>query len=58
MMAGNTQMAAATPGTPSSIVSLDPLAQPTAGAMTSGPEGVWNVVADSYWTVEHMEAAR
>lgn len=42
---GNTQVAAATPGTPSSIVSLDPLAQPTAGAMTSGPEGVWNVVA-------------
>lgn len=39
----NTQMAAT--GTPSSIVSLDPLAQPVAGAMTTGPEGVWNVVA-------------
>ena len=45
MMASNTQVAATTPGTPSSIVSLDPLAQPTAGAMTNGPEGVWNVVA-------------
>jgi hypothetical protein len=44
-LAGNTQAAAAATGTPSSIVSLDPLAQPTAGAMTSGPEGVWNVVA-------------
>jgi hypothetical protein len=40
----NTQMAATT-GTPSSIVSLDPLAQPVAGGMTTGPEGVWNVVA-------------
>ncbi|MGV8853372.1 MAG: AprI/Inh family metalloprotease inhibitor [Devosia sp.] len=39
------QMASANTGTPSSIVSLDPLAQPTAGAMTTGPEGVWNVVA-------------
>ena len=46
MMSGNTQMAAAT-GTPSSIVSLDPLAQPTGGAMSTGPEGVWNVVAGS-----------
>tara|TARA_R110002020_G_scaffold475818_1_gene712556 strand:- start:2252 stop:2881 length:630 start_codon:yes stop_codon:yes gene_type:complete len=41
----NTSQVAAATGTPSSIVSLDPLAQPTAGAMTSGPEGVWNVVA-------------
>ena len=39
----NSQMAAT--GTPSSIVSLDPLARPVAGAMTTGPEGVWNVVA-------------
>ena len=45
LIGGGTQVAAATPGAPSSIVSLDPLAQPTAGAMTSGPEGVWNVVA-------------
>ena len=43
--AASTQMASANTGTPSSIVSLDPLAQPTAGAMTNGPEGVWNVVA-------------
>ena len=28
-----------------SIVSLDPLAQPTAGGMSTGPEGVWNVAA-------------
>ena len=40
----NTQMAATT-GAQSSIVSLDPLAQPVAGGMTNGPEGVWNVVA-------------
>ncbi|MEO9298104.1 AprI/Inh family metalloprotease inhibitor [Devosia alba] len=44
-VAANPQLATATTGTPSSIVSLDPLAQPNAGAMTSGPEGVWNVVA-------------
>ncbi|MBU1304565.1 MAG: protease inhibitor Inh/omp19 family protein [Alphaproteobacteria bacterium] len=30
-----------------SVVSLDPLAQPSAGAMSSGPEGTWNVVAGS-----------
>ncbi|MBS3847341.1 AprI/Inh family metalloprotease inhibitor [Devosia sp. BSSL-BM10] len=41
----NTQVAATTTGTPSSIVSLDPLARPVSGAMTTGPEGVWNVVA-------------
>lgn len=52
----NTQVAMATPGmvqpgatTPaapgSSIVSLDPLAQPAAGGMSAGPEGVWNVTA-------------
>ncbi|MCZ4346713.1 AprI/Inh family metalloprotease inhibitor [Devosia sp. J2-20] len=43
----NTQVAATTTGTPSSIVSLDPLARPVSGAMTTGPEGVWNVVAGS-----------
>ena len=38
--------AVTTPGaTPSSIVSLDPLAQPVAGGMSSGPEGAWNVAA-------------
>jgi hypothetical protein len=31
----------------SSIVSLDPLAQPTAGGMSTGPEGTWNVVSGS-----------
>jgi len=36
-------MPAATPG--SSIVSLDPLAQPVAGGMSAGPEGAWNVAA-------------
>ncbi|MCS6759633.1 MAG: protease inhibitor Inh/omp19 family protein [Candidatus Devosia euplotis] len=41
----NTQIATANTGTPSSIVSLDPLDRPVAGAMTTGPEGVWNVVA-------------
>jgi len=44
-VAANTQLTGTPVGTPSSIVSLDPLAQPTAGAMTNGPEGVWNVVA-------------
>ena len=45
------QTAMATPGTATtaapggSIVSLDPLAQPGAGGMSTGPEGVWNVVA-------------
>lgn len=29
----------------SSIVSLDPLAQPAVGGMSTGPEGVWNVAA-------------
>jgi hypothetical protein len=32
-----------TPGTPSSIVSLDPLTQPA--AIGTGPEGTWNVVS-------------
>ncbi|WP_240230327.1 AprI/Inh family metalloprotease inhibitor [Devosia lacusdianchii] len=52
----NPQIAATTPGmiqpsatTPmapgGSIVSLDPLAQPAAGGMSAGPEGVWNVTA-------------
>lgn len=38
-----------TPGTQpgGSMVSLDPLNQPSAGGMSSGPEGVWNVVAGS-----------
>ncbi|MCR6671676.1 AprI/Inh family metalloprotease inhibitor [Devosia ginsengisoli] len=40
-----TQTAATAPGTLPSIVSLDPLAQPVAGGMSAGPEGVWNVVA-------------
>lgn len=35
----------ATASTGGSIVSLDPLAQPVAGGMSTGPEGVWNVVA-------------
>ena len=34
-----------TPGATPSIVSLDPLAQPVAGGMSTGPEGAWNVVA-------------
>lgn len=33
------------PGSSPSIVSLDPLAQPVAGGMSAGPEGVWNVAA-------------
>jgi hypothetical protein len=38
--------AVTTPGAnPSSIVSLDPLAQPVAGGMSTGPEGAWNVAA-------------
>jgi hypothetical protein len=44
-VSANTQMASVNTGNPSSIVSLDPLAQPVAGAMSAGPEGVWNVVA-------------
>lgn len=44
-----TQTAMATPtataSTGGSIVSLDPLAQPVAGGMSTGPEGVWNVAA-------------
>ena len=40
-----TTVATATPGASPSIVSLDPLAQPVAGGMSAGPEGVWNVVA-------------
>ncbi|HTO27802.1 MAG TPA: AprI/Inh family metalloprotease inhibitor [Devosia sp.] len=35
---------AATGASPS-IVSLDPLAQPVAGGMSTGPEGAWNVAA-------------
>ena len=35
----------ATPPSGGSIVSLDPLAQPAAGGMSTGPEGVWNVTA-------------
>lgn len=38
-----TNVASANPG--GSIVSLDPLAQPVAGGMSTGPEGTWNVVA-------------
>lgn len=46
----SSQTAMATPGTTTpgatpSIVSLDPLAQPVAGGMSTGPEGAWNVVA-------------
>ena len=40
-----TTVATTTPGASPSIVSLDPLAQPVAGGMSAGPEGVWNVVA-------------
>jgi hypothetical protein len=41
------QTAMTTPGASpgSSIVSLDPLAQPVGGGMSTGPEGAWNVVA-------------
>ena len=35
----------ATVGATPSIVSLDPLAQPVAGGMSTGPEGAWNVAA-------------
>lgn len=38
---GTTTTVGATP----SIVSLDPLAQPVAGGMSTGPEGAWNVAA-------------
>lgn len=41
----NPQLASANTGAQSSIVSLDPLAQPGTSGMSSGPEGVWNVVA-------------
>lgn len=37
--------AVTTPGATPSIVSLDPLAQPVAGGMSTGPEGAWNVAA-------------
>lgn len=37
--------ATTTPGASPSIVSLDPLAQPVAGGMSTGPEGAWNVAA-------------
>ena len=40
-----TTVATATPGASPSIVSLDPLAQPVAGGMSTGPEGAWNVAA-------------
>ncbi|MHA6691039.1 AprI/Inh family metalloprotease inhibitor [Devosia sp. A449] len=40
---GIASLPSANPG--SSIVSLDPLAQPVAGGMSAGPEGTWNVVA-------------
>ena len=43
--ANQTVMATTTPGTSPSIVSLDPLAQPVAGGMSTGPEGAWNVAA-------------
>lgn len=43
--AGSTTTVATTTGASPSIVSLDPLAQPVAGGMSTGPEGVWNVVA-------------
>ncbi|MBE0578656.1 AprI/Inh family metalloprotease inhibitor [Devosia sp.] len=39
------QTAMATTGATPSIVSLDPLAQPVAGGMSTGPEGAWNVAA-------------
>ncbi|WP_316355966.1 AprI/Inh family metalloprotease inhibitor [Devosia sp.] len=39
------QTAVATTGATPSIVSLDPLAQPVAGGMSTGPEGAWNVAA-------------
>ena len=42
---GATTTTTAAAGTPSSIVSLDPLAQPAAGGMSTGPEGVWTVAA-------------
>ncbi len=38
-------VATTTPGASPSIVSLDPLAQPVAGGMSTGPEGAWNVAA-------------
>jgi hypothetical protein len=40
-----TGVATTTPGATPSIVSLDPLAQPVAGGMSTGPEGAWNVAA-------------
>jgi hypothetical protein len=45
--ANQTAMATGTTATGASpsIVSLDPLAQPVAGGMSTGPEGAWNVVA-------------
>lgn len=45
---GMTSMPATTttaPGASPSIVSLDPLAQPGAAGISSGPEGAWNVVS-------------
>lgn len=41
----NQTATATTAGASPSIVSLDPLAQPVAGGMSSGPEGAWNVAA-------------
>ena len=42
-MTGQPGMTSPNPG--GSIVSLDPMAQPAAGGMSAGPEGVWNVAA-------------
>ncbi|MCS6762123.1 MAG: protease inhibitor Inh/omp19 family protein [Candidatus Devosia symbiotica] len=44
-VSANPQMAAVNTGAQSSVVSLDPLVRPVAGAMITGPEGIWNVVA-------------
>jgi hypothetical protein len=42
---GAVPTATTTSGASPSIVSLDPLAQPVAGGMSTGPEGAWNVAA-------------
>lgn len=42
---GATTTTTAAVGAQSSVVSLNPLAQPAAGGMSSGPEGVWTVAA-------------
>jgi hypothetical protein len=45
MATPGTLPATTAPGASPSIVSLDPLAQPVAGGMSTGPEGAWNVAA-------------